>query len=404
MKIKVSFLSVVFTCLSVLATDPIVWTPHPCGQISGAPYRKYKLFTYDETIHKILGTNSEAGKDFEITTSAQSVEKFFEEKGITQFCAGHAGDAPIINSPTAPKESDEFKSQLNTGFIAPIQQDSKLYYQKLENDLANVSSQVSVKAMISDWISKPHLQIKDQADSLTEECQKKNESTVPVCIGRAHYDYDRAREILYGEIDSTVTPFGEFQIYDYYCQKWLGDAEFSGFPAAERPGPGHIITAKVANVEHTWPQSKFAVPKEKEDWVLRKTDFHHIFPTDTEVNRIRANDEFAEVIASSSQSMKCSDGRSGEGQILGELSPEKKNHYFEPPSQHKGDVARALFYFSTMYKLEISEYQEAFLRKWHQEDPPDQREKDRNEKIYKVQGNRNPFIDHPEWVEMISDF
>ena len=41
------------------------------------------------------------------------------------------------------------------------------------------------------------------------------------------------------------------------------------------------------------------------------------------------------------------------------------------------------------------------LLQWHKQDPVDEYEKQRNEKIYEIQGNRNPFIDHPEWVEKI---
>jgi endonuclease I len=77
---------------------------------------------------------------------------------------------------------------------------------------------------------------------------------------------------------------------------------------------------------------------------------------------------------------------------------------FEPPQDHKGNVARALFYFATRYELTIGKAEEEVLRKWNQEDPVDQEELDRNEEIFKVQQNRNPFVDFPELVDRISDF
>jgi endonuclease I len=54
--------------------------------------------------------------------------------------------------------------------------------------------------------------------------------------------------------------------------------------------------------------------------------------------------------------------------------------------------------------LPIDPRLEAVLRKWHKDDPVDDEERDRNEKIMKLQGNRNPFIDYPELVDKINDF
>ena len=77
---------------------------------------------------------------------------------------------------------------------------------------------------------------------------------------------------------------------------------------------------------------------------------------------------------------------------------------FEPPQQHKGNVARALFYFSTKYKLAIDPNEEAVLRKWASEDPVDVEEMHRNDEIEKAQHSRNPFIDFSELINNISDF
>ena len=82
----------------------------------------------------------------------------------------------------------------------------------------------------------------------------------------------------------------------------------------------------------------------------------------------------------------------------------KRSNYFEPPQRHKGNVARALFYFSVRYRLAISATQEAHLRAWHRKDPVDESEKNRNDLVQEIQGNRNPFIDFPHLVDSIDDF
>ena len=70
----------------------------------------------------------------------------------------------------------------------------------------------------------------------------------------------------------------------------------------------------------------------------------------------------------------------------------------------QGDIARAYFYMSRQYKFAIAKDLEDRLRTWHLEDPPDTWEEERNSLIEIVQGNRNPFIDHPEQVERVRDF
>ena len=77
---------------------------------------------------------------------------------------------------------------------------------------------------------------------------------------------------------------------------------------------------------------------------------------------------------------------------------------FEPREVHRGNVARALFYFSVIYDQPIEPFEEVVLRQWHIDDPVDQRERERNQKIATIQLSRNPFIDYPDLVERIGDF
>jgi hypothetical protein len=96
---------------------------------------------------------------------------------------------------------------------------------------------------------------------------------------------------------------------------------------------------------------------------------------------------------------------------------------FEPSDEFKGDFARNYFYMATCYQDLIAAWQTndpnantvldgtndkvfeqwylEMLMNWHNNDPVSQKEIDRNDAIYPVQGNRNPFIDHPEYALQI---
>ena len=74
------------------------------------------------------------------------------------------------------------------------------------------------------------------------------------------------------------------------------------------------------------------------------------------------------------------------------------------PRQGKGAAARATLYFLLRYPKKIDEYQSQELQtllRWHKEDPPGLYEKHRNQAISELQGNRNPFIDHPDWADKV---
>ncbi|PIQ97096.1 MAG: hypothetical protein COV67_06060 [Nitrospinae bacterium CG11_big_fil_rev_8_21_14_0_20_56_8] len=75
-----------------------------------------------------------------------------------------------------------------------------------------------------------------------------------------------------------------------------------------------------------------------------------------------------------------------------------------PRKEIRGDLARAHFYMSVQYGIPIPQKEEDELRLWHVTDPPDAWEEERNTQIELVQGNRNPFIDHPELAERVRDF
>lgn len=156
------------------------------------------------------------------------------------------------------------------------------------------------------------------------------------------------------------------------------------------------------NREHSWPQSWFNSVTGPD------SDLFHIYPTDGHVNGQRSNFPYGNVSNASWTSMN--GGKLGACTNVGYAST-----VFEPINEYKGDVARSYFYMSTRYYSEdaswgvspavnksvILPWQLTVLLNWHHQDPVSQKEIARNDSIYKLQNNRNPFIDQPTWADDI---
>ncbi|MBY0452770.1 MAG: endonuclease, partial [Bdellovibrionaceae bacterium] len=123
---------------------------------------------------------------------------------------------------------------------------------------------------------------------------------------------------------------------------------------------GSIPHHTIMNIEHTWPQSLGAHG-------IAKSDLHHLFPATSSSNARRGSFPFCDVSVVQWEE---------DGSKLG--FNEFGEHCFEPPAAHKGNVARALFYFATRYDFSIDEHQEMYLRKWNSEDLIDAAELLRN--------------------------
>jgi hypothetical protein len=235
-------------------------------------------------------------------------------------------------------------------------------------------------------------------------CSQNNEQQEGVCVAQKRYNYSNARKYLFGQLHLKYTKSGLPKVEDVYCNRYITKDDYSKH-ITRLPGPMKIPDHEVINCEHTWPKSKFS--DQERDTQL--TDLHHLFPTDTKVNRIRSNYQFGEVDESKGlkgeRHEKCQEyfKRGIALQVEG-IENTGKTDFFEPPNYHKGNVARALFYMSVRYNNPIGDLEEYYLRKWHVEDPVDEAELKRNHGIYLLQGIRNPFIDYPELVEQISDF
>jgi hypothetical protein len=153
------------------------------------------------------------------------------------------------------------------------------------------------------------------------------------------------------------------------------------------------------NREHVWPKSLGWF-----DETGAGADIHHIRPTDNNANSSRGNKPYGEV--EHSDSNKKTTNISGFGAVHYGYATKD---YFEPLDQVKGDIARIIFYLMVRYEeadnytfSTIAQSKEMLLR-WNEQDPVDDFERYRNEQGYLIQGNRNPFIDHPEFIIMIYD-
>jgi len=134
------------------------------------------------------------------------------------------------------------------------------------------------------------------------------------------------------------------------------------------------------NREHVWPQSLLGVDA---GGINVASDLHNLKPADPGENSSRSNKYFDNITSSVA---------------------------YEPPDEVKGDIARILFYMIVMYdNLNLVDqapdiYEMALLSvllSWHEQDPVDAFEQNRNDVIYSYQFNRNPFIDYPHFVELI---
>lgn len=259
------------------------------------------------------------------------------------------------------------------------------YGEKFYSDLSSGLSNTKLRDALRSVLESYHQAKSGDFDTISNSCGGKN------CYTHVSLGYDLARIHLMGSISLINHNDGTYAVHDVYCDVDKDERDFKG---GQSPGPNRVPDASVLNTEHTWPQSRFGGRFGKN---MQKSDLHHLYPADNQMNSIRGNNPFGEV-QNNEKPLKCSASR------FGKSVASRGVEVFEPPRNHRGNVARALFYFSVRYEMPIDSAQETVLRKWHQEDPIDEEETYRNEAIHRVQGNRNPFIDHPEFVDMIADF
>lgn len=188
------------------------------------------------------------------------------------------------------------------------------------------------------------------------------------------------------------------KVYDIYSYKPTGPQPYE-FTFVTNQCGNYNGEGDCFNREHSWPQSWFNSD------VVPSSDLFHVYPTDGHVNNVRANYPYGKVGNASTTTQN--------GSKLGNcVSPGYSQTVFEPIDEFKGDLARTYFYMTTRYYSEdgswsssggtngatILPWQVNVLVQWHQQDPVSTKEIARNDSIYKLQLNRNPYIDNPQWV------
>lgn len=218
------------------------------------------------------------------------------------------------------------------------------------------------------------------------------ESRIRSPYNRISYDnYDETNIANFASIDNGNGTRSVFCVYTSYEYIYTG-----------------IFTWAVLSREHTFAHSWMPTyPSTSND---QYSDQYHLFPThNNNANGRRSNHPFGVVVNVSYQFMDGKLGTNSNGETV-----------YEPRDIHKGDCARALFYMCVRYDgiagnswnfnwlngtklpaLGEDPQDVNVLLNWNLQDPPDKWEVDRNNYIQSIQLNRNPFVDHPEYVSYI---
>lgn len=160
------------------------------------------------------------------------------------------------------------------------------------------------------------------------------------------------------------------------------------------------------NREHSLPKSWWGG-----DVNAAYTDINHLFPSDAVANTAKSNHPLGIV-------GNFPEFNNGVSKVGSNIFPGYSGTVFEPHNQYKGDFARAYFYMVTCYQDYYNKWKYLYmldnntypvlkswsinvLLQWHRNDPVSKKEQDRNEAVFRVQNNRNPFIDYPDLAEHI---
>jgi len=196
--------------------------------------------------------------------------------------------------------------------------------------------------------------------------------------------YDNAREVMYSNVDEV-----DGMIHCVYT-----DFEQAA-SVTTYPNP--------INAEHVVPQSLFGSESPM------RSDLHNLRPAHGSANSARSNHPYSEVddavanwygidaagayVSTGSQPLSDADYSERDGSL------------WEPQEDRKGDLARSVFYFFTVYHYQSADISAVgdihVLRDWHLADPVDAVEVERNNRAETAQGNRNPYVDYPDLVDHV---
>jgi endonuclease I len=218
-----------------------------------------------------------------------------------------------------------------------------------------------------------------------------------------YYDHDATNTTLLLDLYSEI-PTGP-DAYEYTSAQLISSAATEGL--------GY-------NREHMMPQSTFY-----SNYPMY-SDLFYVIPTDAKINQLRSNYPYGISTTTPSNVYYTFTNSSKIGKSAIPNYP-YTGRVYEPINEFKGDIARSLLYFAVRYEGKLGTFnfnnnanpasdsnpldgteEKAFddayiamLLQWHAQDPVSQREIDRNNTVYTIQKNRNPFIDNPQWVNAV---
>ena len=190
------------------------------------------------------------------------------------------------------------------------------------------------------------------------------------------YNYNDARKDMYNSADCHNNEM--YLVYGGNTYDW-------------KCGGSTLPSATIINAEHTIPQSFFG---KRYPMV---SDIHHIFAAPSKLNNVRSNYPFVQMdysqCAEFCKDYSCSTDIPSNPDDYSCLG--KDSNSWMPIKSGRGQVARAIFYFFTMYDdVQMDQVGDInTFKQWNKDFPPTDIEKARNDAINKTQGNRNPYID-----------
>ncbi len=165
-----------------------------------------------------------------------------------------------------------------------------------------------------------------------------------------------------------------------------GETLYCGKKFGSRRGRG-------INIEHVFPmawamraegcRSRKSCRKHSPRFNRIEADMHNLYPARQEINKARSSIPFGIIKGEQRQFGRC------------DFEVDERQHKVEPKPEARGNIARAMFHMHDSYGMKIFRSQGKVLKQWHRQDPPDKEEKRRNNRIGKLQGTRNRFIDEP---------
>lgn len=226
------------------------------------------------------------------------------------------------------------------------------------------------------------------------------------CIGKSGADLKNALHTLiytHNEVSSYNNLPNYFRKTDVYPP---GNSRYGQWWDMYSDIPLRSSSFSGLNREHSLPKSWWGGSTETPAYV----DLFHLYPSEAAANMAKSNYPLGEVQTATFNNTVTKVGYAVNGQGGG------AKEVFEPDDEYKGDFARTYFYMATCYQNltwkytymlsnnaypTLNNWSVDLLLKWHRQDPVSEKEINRNEEVYKVQSNRNPFIDYPELAEFL---